>query len=57
MVGGGVHLQVSDIFGKVAGDSEQLLIRAVYDGALATALLWAHEVHEASTAEAAAVIL
>lgn len=53
----GGHLQVGDVFWEVAWDSGQLLVGAVHDGALTAALVGAHEVQEALTAEPAAVIL
>lgn len=52
-----LDLQVGDIFREVAWDAGQLLVGAVHNSALAAALLGAHEVHEALTAEPAAVIL
>lgn len=54
---GGQHLQVGDVFGEVAWDAGQLLVGTVHDGALTATLVRAHEVHEAFTAEPAAVIL
>lgn len=53
----GWDLQVSGILGEVAWDAGQLLVGAVHNGALAAALLRAHEVHEALTAESVAIIL
>lgn len=53
----GWNLQVSGILGEVARDAGQLLVGAVHNGALAAALLRAHEVHEALTAESVAIIL
>lgn len=52
-----LDLQVGDVFREVAWDAGQLLVGAVHNSALAAALLGAHEVHEALTAEPAAVIL
>lgn len=53
----GWDLQVSGILGEVAWDAGQLLVGAVHNGALAAALLRAHEVHETLTAESVAIIL
>lgn len=53
----GWDLQVSGILGEVARDAGQLLVGAVHNGALAAALLRAHEVHETLTAESVAIIL